>query len=59
MKKGFWVVEMTCGLVHASYRLPEWQAVKLSFFAPCSYHSPCTLYSVCGILYKFVSSFPH
>ena len=27
---------MTCGLVHASYSLPEWQAVKLTFFAPCS-----------------------
>ena len=27
---------MTCGLVHASYSLPEWQAVKLTFFAPCT-----------------------
>ena len=27
---------MTCGLVHASYSLPEWQAVKLTFFAPCN-----------------------
>ena len=26
---------MTCGLVHACYSLPEWQAVKLTFFAPC------------------------
>ena len=26
---------MTCGLVHTSYSLPEWQAVKLTFFAPC------------------------
>ena len=26
---------MTCGLVHASYSLPEWQALKLTFFAPC------------------------
>ena len=25
---------MTCGLVHASYSLPEWQAVTLTFFAP-------------------------
>ena len=24
---------MICGLVHASYSLPEWQAVKLTFFA--------------------------
>ena len=27
------LVEMTFGLVHASYSLPEWQAVKLTFFA--------------------------
>ena len=26
---------MTCGLVHASYSLSEWQSVKLTFFAPC------------------------
>ena len=25
---------MTCGLVHASYSLTEWQTVKLTFFAP-------------------------
>ena len=25
---------MTCGLVYANYSLPEWQAVKLTFFAP-------------------------
>ena len=23
------LVEISCGLVHASYSLPEWQAVKL------------------------------
>ena len=28
------LIEMTCGLVHASYSLPKWQAVKLTFFAP-------------------------
>ena len=28
------LVEMTCGLVHASYSLPEWQDVKLTFFGP-------------------------
>ena len=28
------LVEMTCGLVHGSYSLPEWQAVKWTFFAP-------------------------
>ena len=26
---------MTFGLVLANYSLPEWQAVKLTFFAPC------------------------
>ena len=26
---------MTFGLVHANYSLPKWQAVKLTFFAPC------------------------
>ena len=30
----FRLVEMTFGLVHASYSLPEWQAVKLTFFSP-------------------------
>ena len=31
----FWgLVDMTFGLVHASYSLLEWQAVKLTFFAP-------------------------
>ena len=28
------LVEVTFGLVHASYSLPKWQAVKLTFFAP-------------------------
>ena len=28
-------MEMTCGLVNSSYSLPKWQAVKLTFFAPC------------------------
>ena len=33
--KIFWgLVEITFGLVRASYSLPEWQAVKLTFFAP-------------------------
>ena len=29
------LVEMTFGLAHVSYSLPEWQAVKPTFFAPC------------------------
>ena len=32
--KKFWgLVEMTSGLVNASFSLPEWQAVKMIFFA--------------------------
>ena len=30
------LVEMTSGLVNASFSLPKWQAVKMIFFAPCS-----------------------
>ena len=28
------LVEMTSGLVNVSFSLPEWQAVKMTFFAP-------------------------
>ena len=28
------LVEMTSGLVNASFSLPEWQAVKMIFFVP-------------------------
>ena len=34
--KKFWgLVEITFGQVNASFSLPEWQAVKMTFFAPC------------------------
>ena len=33
-KKFLGLVEMTSGLVNASFSLPEWQAVKMIFFAP-------------------------
>ena len=33
-KSIFRLVEMSFGLVHASYSLPKWQAVKLTVFAP-------------------------
>ena len=46
---------MTCGLVlYVSYSLLEWQAVKLTFFAPRSvknnsdYHGPCS----CSLITK-------
>ena len=29
------LVEMMFGLVNVSFSLPKWQAVKMSFFAPC------------------------
>ena len=29
------LVEMMFGPVNVSFNLPEWQAVKLTFFAPC------------------------
>ena len=29
------VVEMTFWLVNASFKLPKWQAVNVTFFAPC------------------------
>ena len=35
IKKLSGLVEMTSGLVSASFSLPEWQAVKMIFFAPC------------------------
>ena len=35
VKKFLGLVEMTSGLVKASFSLPEWQAEKMIFFAPC------------------------
>ena len=37
------LVEMTSGLVNASFSLPEWQAVKMIFFAPCTELIICRL----------------
>ena len=34
-QKNFWALKKTLGLVHTSNNLPEWQAVKPTFFAPC------------------------
>ena len=36
IKKLLGLVEMTSGLVNANFSLPEWQAVKMIFFAPCA-----------------------
>ena len=43
IKNGFGIDEMTCGLVHASYSLLEWQAVKLTFFTPSREIKYCPL----------------
>ena len=45
IKEVLGLVEMTCGLVHTSYSLPEWQAVKLTFFAPYRYSILNSIYS--------------
>ena len=37
IKKFLGLAEMTFGLVYAALSLPEWQAVKITFFAPCSF----------------------
>ena len=36
--KIFWglLIKKTLGLVDTSNNLPEWQAVKLTFFTPCT-----------------------
>ena len=34
VKKLLGLVEMTSGLVNASFSLPEWKAVKVIFFTP-------------------------
>ena len=39
VKKFLGLVEMTSGLVNASFSLPKWQAVKMIFFAPCIIHT--------------------
>ena len=35
VRKLLGLVEMTFGLVNASFSLPKWQAAKMIFFAPC------------------------
>ena len=36
VKKDLGLVEITSGLVNARFSLPEWQAVKMIFFARCN-----------------------
>ena len=35
VKKLLGLVKMMSGLVNDSFSLPDWQAVKMIFFAPC------------------------
>ena len=44
------LVEMTSGLVNASFSLPEWQAVKIIFFAPWSSSWPSEQFSSPSVL---------
>ena len=37
----FGLVEMMFGLVNVSFSLPKWQALKMTFFAPCSQKKLC------------------
>ena len=41
------LVEMMFGLVNVSFSLPEWQAVKMTFFAPCFKPS----FKLCGYIF--------
>ena len=50
VKKFLGLVEMTSGLVNVSFSLPEWQAVKMIFFAPCRGSA-----KVCLTLFSFLS----
>ena len=52
LKKFGRLVEMTFGLVNASFSLPEWQAVKMTFFAPCTLlnYIECKLIPFCIII---------
>ena len=43
VKKFLGLVEMTSGLVNASFSLPKWQAVKMIFFAPCTVTCRCNI----------------
>ena len=60
-KRVLGLVETTCGLVHAIYSLPEWQAVKVTFFAPCkllkALHQQ-TSRSASGLVYRLICTCP-
>ena len=43
IKTFFGLVETIFGLVNVSFSLPEWQAVKMTFFAPCVHYERSSL----------------
>ena len=49
IKKLLGLVEMTNGLVNASFSLPKRQAVKMIFFAPCTRYKLVVLINVTSI----------
>ena len=49
------LVEMTFGLVYASFRLPEWRALKMTFFAPYLFSKQSCLVPVRRFLTPFRS----
>ena len=49
VKKLLGLVEMTNGLVNASFRLPKRQAVQMIFFAPCTRYQLVVLINVASI----------
>ena len=55
IKRFLGIVEMAFGLVNASFSLPKWQAVKLTFFAPCQK----VMRSIRVIYQQEHSSLPH
>ena len=55
------LVEMTSGLVNATFSLPEWQAVNMIFFAPWNFKN-CYLsfwYHFEWMFYNTESKFEH
>ena len=53
------LVEMTSGLVNASFSLPEWQAVKMIFFAPWVFMPNITYIQTIYYYPKKVCEFSH
>ena len=50
------IVQMTFGLVNSTFSLPEWQVVKLIFFAPCFslYHNHSYLRTLSNVSWIWI-----